>query len=696
MGKNLLQFNYYIIFSTTQTGTEYNPVVPLNTYDCYQTTHIWDEELDRIIPALWYVLHLPRIGPDVFEIDVDILLHSHDEPHNILIFPFSITNSQLNIEMKYRIVNPTLIICTDNIYEEVVKIFNAEKSLLGIHRVSDLNTELLQRHWKLLSSAVRNYYSEAKECIVAPNFRLLSSNERKILPLIPFANQFGWTKQLVDEIEKMNYANTANKYAIEMRKRIIEISRIVAEKDPNVKNSIEKALIENRNFNGIPLVITFPGTTSNQIKRFKRKKDLPSNEKEIIDIIGYHRSLAKNSLFLSLEQISEEMFSELANLEEHCKSSHSINNNFVWRTLRRIGKLLNNRLRQSKIDIIRYVSQITVFSDFPIGLAILPGCTAPLCCIKPISYRPLTPLTRALQCEMPKRHQVYLGKKLKILVAECVHKEDKIRHYCDALTIALTDMVNKESDVSIVIEEVPTVNIFKNIIKNHNDADILLVSAHGNYDVYSNMAGLIIGDEIWMANDNDIRVPPVVLLNACHVMPRGRGAVTVGDLFIRNGATAVLGTFIPIDVRRNAILITRLFTDIFEVRKGWSNMRTLDEIWSHVVSTNAIHEIIAPTNSHESKLEKWANTKKEDGTFPQAEFKNRFSVGRLRTTHVYEDTEKILGEMADKDGIGEYYRSYIKSNGYFPESLFYQFIGMPENIFIRNDIIKQRYDMHST
>lgn len=312
-----------------------------------------------------------------------------------------------------------------------------------------------------------------------------------------------------------------------------------------------------------------------------------------------------------------------------------------------------------------------------------------MCCIKPISYRPITPLTKAFQYEIEKSPQIYLGKRLKVVVAECVEKSDHIRQYCDSLTNALKNMVKNDSEVELVVEEISSIEQFKQTIKKHHDAQILLISAHGTYQIKNNMAGLVIGDSVWMADDNDIILPPVVLLSACHVMPRGRGVVTVGDLLIRSGAKAVLGTFIPVDVRRNATLIVRLFTDILEVRKGWSHMRTLDEIWSHVVCTNAIHEIIASTSSNFSKLEIWANTKKDNGTFPQAEFKNKYSVGRLRSTHVYEDTEKILREIAYRDGIGDYYDSYLKSSGYFPESLFYQFIGMPENIFIRNSVMEE-------
>lgn len=685
---NLIIFNYYVLFEIEEIDENYNPILINSSYNSVQTAHIWDKNLNQIKSALWYILHLPRMGFDVIENDIELVFHSHDEPHNIIPFPYCINDEKKQHFLNKGIISPTLIFCPDKIYNYVMKDTTMPKGLLGIYKISELTTELLQKQWKQLSKIICDKFS-GEECIIDPIFRLTNIGERKILPLIPLANQLRYTHQLFDEIKTLNSNNNYNKFAIAMRKRILDTYKAVIKENQEFKERTEKDLIENQNFNGIPLVITLPGTMKYQIKKFDRVNSLPEDEKEIINILGYHRAEAKNALYINMDMISQEMFTELARLEEHCKNANKISNTFIWRTLKRIGKLLNNRLKQYDINIIEYVSQITIFSDFPIGLAILPDCTAPLCCIKPISYRPITPLTKAFQYEMGKNRQIYWGKRLKIIIAECVGKNDKIRKHCDELSKTLKRMAEKEDDVELIVEEISSVKLFKDMLKRHKDADILLISAHGTYQINNNMAALIIGDEVWMADDNYIHVPPVVLLSACHVMPRGRGVVTVGDMFIRSGAIAVLGTFIPVDVRRNAMLIIRLFTDIFEVRKGWSYMRTLDQIWSHIVGSNPIHEIISSTSSNFSKLEIWANTRKEDGTFPQEEFKNKFSVGRLRATHAYEDTETILREMAYKDGIGVYYDSYIKSNGYFPESVFYQFIGMPENVFIRNAVMDE-------
>ena len=421
-----------------------------------------------------------------------------------------------------------------------------------------------------------------------------------------------------------------------------------------------------------------------QKKMFGRTLQIPQNEKDIINILGYHRAIAKIALYISLDTINQSMFQLLDQLENHCKDTGKIKNSYVWRILNKIGLSLNQALQASELDIVKTISQITVFSDFPIGLAILPKTSAPLCCFKSISYRPLTPLTRAFQCEITKFPQVYMGrgKTLGILFIECVDAGDRIRSHCDVFKKELDALVKSHGEAVLFIEEAHSVDDFKNLLNKYKGIDILVVSAHGSYNPDNNVASLIIGKEHWLATDNDIRVPPLVLLSACHVMPRGHGAVTVGDVFLRAGALAVLGTFIPVDVIRNAKLLLRFFINFFQVRDGWSHMRTLDEVWCHTVGSHAIHEILDSSE----KLSKWAITKMSDGTFPEKEFK-RLAANEVRRIHVYDDTEKLLRNIAERYGMRKYFESLVQGKNYFPESVFYQFIGAPENIFVRNPIM---------
>ncbi|MFJ6686106.1 hypothetical protein [Streptomyces werraensis] len=58
------------------------------------------------------------------------------------------------------------------------------------------------------------------------------------------------------------------------------------------------------------------------------------------------------------------------------------------------------------------------------------------------------------------------------------------------------------------------------------------------------------------------------------------------------------------------------------------------------------------------------------------------SAGRLRGAHIYQDTEQVLGEIADDQGRGEQVRNWFRRPGYVPESLFYLFAGRPERILI--------------
>lgn len=690
-----VQYKYVVFFHAKSNYIgNYNPIINISNvcdFSYGQTMHIWDNELNGIIPAIWYIMHLPRNAFDTSSCDIELLLHSHDEAHNIIILPFY-DNEDIDNELLLLIDDVTLIICEDDVLSSVQNKCKNIKTSIGLVSISNLNSDLLQEHWKQLATQYHNMEKESEMCLIDPSFHLMNESERKIIPLIPLANQFGYTNQLVQDIKEITSKHNCNKYMLTMTKRILEYLNSMVNADEGIKARIEKIVRESKLFRQLPMVITFPGTMKYQYDRFNRSDKLTIAENEVIQSLGIHRATAKKAIYLELDCVPQSMYTDLAALEEHCKNSRNINCKYVWRILSNLGKKMTQVLGDNPIDIVKHISHIIAFSDFPIGLAILPNCSAPLCCIKPISYRPLTPLTRAFQYEMTKERQVYLGKRIKLIIAECVSKNDRIRSMCDRLSVLLQDIAQRENSFEVEVCEISSVLEFKKMLNRNKDANVLLISAHGRYNTNSNMAGIVVGNDVWMMNDSDFYIPPVVLLSACHVMPRGRGAVTVGDLALRAGAITVLGTFIPVDVNRNAILIVRLFTEILEVRKGWSDMRTLDEIWCHVVSTNPIHEIIASTTGGISKLEVWANTRRNDGSSPQEEFKMDKSVGKLRCTHAYEDTINILREIACKDGIGDYFDSYIKSQGYFPESVFYQLIGAPENVFVRNDVFEKVFD----
>ena len=305
-------------------------------------------------------------------------------------------------------------------------------------------------------------------------------------------------------------------------------------------------------------------------------------------------------------------------------------------------------------------------------------------CYKNISYLPLTPLTRRLQYEMLKKQQYYFGEGCKIAIAECIPNDEKnvlIYKSGEALYSSLKSMQSYAKHLSVIRQDVDSIENMHRFIADNINADILYISAHGHYDRKKNLAGIIIGDQFWMANE-DLQTPPIVILSACHTAPRGFGCVTISDMFLRTGAHTVIGTFIPVDAFANTILMTRLFTYIVEAQQKNSQYKTLADAWSGIVASNAIHELCAASK----RLQKWMHEIGVNGTPRIVDFQLKRCIGRLRPTHIYSDTIEIIKEMLAEEGMEGKFDNILNQNDFFPESFFYQFLGSPENIFLYNEI----------
>ena len=137
-------------------------------------------------------------------------------------------------------------------------------------------------------------------------------------------------------------------------------------------------------------------------------------------------------------------------------------------------------------------------------------------CYKSITYRPLTPLTRQLQFELLPKRSITLKKKFKIAFAQCIDNDDKIFDYSEYVYGFIQ---NQPDCFTINHATIKTVEKMIGFVNRNRDADILYISAHGWYKKDQNIAGIAIGSDIWMANENLV-FPPVVILSACHVSPR--------------------------------------------------------------------------------------------------------------------------------------------------------------------------------
>lgn len=643
-----------------------------------RSMHLFDGSLTPILPAIEYCLHMPRTEMDTYDTDTEVLDKAYDVPQAIFIMP------DKGLFQFPFLFQPTLIIYADDCIEEAKNKAKSLDAVLGAVSISDLSVDLLVKQWNVLFD--KRNLKNGKKLVDINKQYLLDSEKQLSLPVLFTARQYGKADYVYNAV--FNSANIFETCANLVWNQLVHHNALMSCKgfdgDDSVtfkamfSNGMEKAKMETR----MNVVITMPGVSQRQIKYGGLTSKLPDDEKKTIKLLGIHRAIAKDALLIELPIAEKELFEKLNELEINCKQG--TNNKYVHKVLRDIGKIFERKLTQEQMWTINRAKHITVFSDFPIGLAIIGDSDTSLQCYKEISYRPISPLTRCVQNEMVKHQQLYYGNRCKIAFAECVLDDSQnrfIRLCSDSIVYSLKKMSAENGKMQVIYRETLTIKDLKKFISDNLDADILHISAHGYYDRRINMAGLMVGNEFWMADENDFRVPPVVVLSACHVSPRGSGTVNVADLLMRAGAEAVLGTFIPVSAKRNMILTNRFYTYIAEAQKGSRQYKTLSEAWSGVTATNAIHEI-AETSK---RFFEWIWGVNSEGKLRMMDFTMVRSVGRLHGCTMYADTILILKEMLHEEGLDGKYDDVLNQENFFPESFFYQWVGFPENIFLYNE-----------
>lgn len=673
----------YIVLFEGDTG-EISPILHVSDLNELKKEnanhmHLLDELLVPTLPALEYCLHMPRCEIDTYDTPTEILDAISDMAHDIVVMP-------LKMYLSFPIES-TLIICTEgcNILE-VEKIVESLNIELGIVSVKELCRELLVAQWNHL---YKNRAVENAVKLSDIDQQYIFSDERQlVLPALNTARQYNGVSNVYYKIFK-----TTNVF--ETCANIIWNQRVhhnglmycygLDGKDAEIfRKKYEEGMEKARRDTKINVVITMPGVPIRQIKYGGLINSVPDEEKRAIRVLGLHRAIAKDALLIELPQVHVELFRKLDELEINYAQQIAPNNKYVKRILKDIGKIIEKGLTKEQLWAINWAEHITVFSDFPIGLAILSGADTVLHCYKKVSYRTLSPLTRCMQVEMVKRPLLYLGGKCKIAFAECIPNDDQNRYIRDCSTGLIESLKKMSKDTSkmeVVYQEALSIKDLKDFIADNIDADILHISAHGSYDRRYNMAGLMIGTEFWMADENDFRVPPIIVLSACHVSPRGAGTVNVADLFMCAGAIAVLGSFLPVNARRNMYLTNRFYTYIAEAQKGNVMYETMLEVWAGVVATNAILEIQEESIS----FAEWLMGTNKDGVSRFKDFALNRSRGKLHSRTMYEDTITIVKEMLREEGLEGKYDDILNREDYFPESFFYQWMGYPENVFLFED-----------
>lgn len=400
-------------------------------------------------------------------------------------------------------------------------------------------------------------------------------------------------------------------------------------------------------------------------------------ERAAIDIMTTHRAFATTGMGVVLPPLPDSAFVALADLERHLTSARP--GPKVERMLQRLNATVEGWWTDEAVLHLRHASTTTAFSNFPLGLLTLPGDTSPLSCRIPIAYRPLTPLTRALQMELAVDGTVDISTGFSVLVAHCTAPDDEAGRMARAAWDEIAEIFWDNEAIEILIVEVSGPDELRACIAEH-PASVLVLIAHGLYDGAPGRPALLTIRDEAVLGPGIGPLPPVVLLSACHSAPRGTGVVTVGDLLLREGAIAVLTAQVPVAVNRNATLFMRLLLYMTEVVLQRESHISLLEVWHRVQTSHAVLDIA----SGSANLDLWAHEGGPSSAIQ--EFMQVPPAGRLRRPHVYDDSEKLLIDIADRRGQGERVRNLLREHRYVPESAFYSFLGRPDCVWLRRPI----------
>ena len=683
MNKDIINYYTYCLIFKGDAGNV-SPILEVSNYSDVKkvyssSTHLFDESIMPVMDAVEFCLHLPRTEMDTYDTPTEVLDLAWDVPHNIIV----ISDEAI---INYGCPNDiTIAFYCEEVDDKAIEILKENNcSVIGVYAASDICQKLLVNIWETLYESRRIKKQGAlselqKQYIIKGEYQL-------VLPALFTARQYNRTEYVLEKIyQSINVPETCLTLLWNQRVSHNRLMYCKGCSDEEFVKKYEEGKETVERETQINVVIVFPGVSRQQIKYAGLASSLPENERRVLRLVGLHRAVAKDAYLIELPFAEKDLFERLNELEIHCKEG--TNNQYVNRALRDIGKLVGKMLSKEQVWAINHAKHITVFSDYPLGLAILEDSEMVLQSYSKMSYRPLSPLTRCFQSEMLRHRQISLNRKCKIIFAECIPNNSqgnaKIRHSSKGIIEQVNKMGERNPKISIVYKETQSVSELIEFIIENQDADILHISAHGYYNRETNIAGLVIGNEVWMANDNGLQVPPIVVLSACHVSPRGNGCVSVADLFMRIGAEAVLGTFIPISANRNAALLTRFYVYISEAQEGSKQYNTLLDCWAGVTATNVIVEMMYESNS----FSQWIMGNNKIGINRFHDFTLNRSKGRLHGRTMVTDTCTVLNEMLQEEGMAGKFSELLERKDFFPEMYFYQWIGFPENIYLyQNDL----------
>lgn len=679
---------YAVVFETASSPEDaaaYQPLLDADEarrqLDQSTVPHGLDNDVVPALPALRYCLHLPRSALDVSVPSARAVRTAQlvGWPHRIWLVP----RDGLAFAAADPVGVPVLALCPDALLDEVAGLTARLGFALPAERFSSLDDRALARHWSAIAGLLGTPGEDDAGTLVPA-----SSALGVVLPLRQLARALGRPVDAADEVDP--FSPDAVAAAVGARGAIAGLAALPESPEPSAAQARE-AVGRARARETLPMMFAAAGVAPAYARALRKQRGagpvgraagddgtpgpggVDAAERSAIDVLVAHHAAGADGLGMALADIPPDAFRVLADLERHWTAGPS--GQKVAKLLARLDRLTAHLWTPQAVAALSRASSVTAFSGFPLGLLTPPGGDAPLACRVPVAQRPLVPLTRAVQLATPIGAARDLSAGLSIVVVECIPRSDPVGVMSRHGWSVGADLFTDRADVTYQVLDAPDVAALRAAVYRHRP-DVLVISAHGTHLPGSGAAALAIGGQPCLGPELG-PMPPVVVLSACHVSPRGTGAVSVADMLLREGATAVLGTLVPVDVRRNATLMVRLFVYMLEVLAGRAEHATLLEAWHRVQASNAIHDVI----SGNERMHAWAMTGGPGGS-PMAEFKNSRSVGRVRLPFVYSDTVAVLAEIARDRGAADQFAAWM-ATGYVPETSLYALLGEPERIRLR-------------
>jgi hypothetical protein len=645
--------------------------------------HLLSPDVATAIPALWYCLHLPRDAFDVVDLPARVLkfLGEVGNPLQVLFLPMAWLSEEAIAASPFASCDRMRIYCSDSDLE------------LGLRRTSDLGFRFppvehsalddaqLQHDW----DSLREYWSGLTVLSDADirgdrlELRPLASDQVMAVAMARAARQMGRAVPVGESMDVRSALTLCALVNATGRLEQLHTSPEVAE------GVLQEEVVRAYHTSRVPVSAVLPGVPRAFLKTLSRsvrskgasthvsESATPAIEREAMAVVAAGTGVQNEAPSLLLPEVPPPAWVALADLERHWIGP--ARPPVVEMMLRRLNQIAAPVWNDQLLEVLGHASLLRIATNFPLGLLTMPGDSAPLSFRLPIAYEPLIPLTRRLQRTFMPLPEVDLSEGFHTLVVECIPESDPVGQLSRQGWDVAEEMFEQARGVPASISRRDANNVIElRDALNEARPDIAVISAHGFSRLDSNSAGIVVGHEPFIGLGLDY-VPPVVLLSACHVSPRGVGQVSVVDLLLQQGVRAVLGTQVPVDVRHNAVLMVRLFVYIRESLAGAEPESSLLAAWHRTISGNPINHILQGND----RLAEWAHSPIRDGVV-LTDFMLNSSVGRLRKPHIYADTERVLTQIADEEGLGEQVSKWLRTPGYLPESAMYSFYGRPDQI----------------